>query len=148
MLENTWWINIVPGIVLNFIASRFFWLQSLCRDPHNSGKQCYLFKQRGWCWNVFPLKKTTLSAVRLAHPFHRIITKFSGVITNDRSDVHAKGQGHSVSGKQLQFEFTEGFEMMHKPGCNVEEVPYIFPGHPSNVKVTRTEKSTIWIQFE
>ena len=25
---------------------------------------------------------------------HRIITKFSGVITNDRSDVHAKGQGH------------------------------------------------------
>ena len=24
---------------------------------------------------------------------HRIITKFSGVITNDRSDVHAKGQG-------------------------------------------------------
>ena len=25
---------------------------------------------------------------------HRILTKFSGVITNDRSDVHAKGQGH------------------------------------------------------
>ena len=25
---------------------------------------------------------------------HRIITQFSGVITNDRSDVHAKGQGH------------------------------------------------------
>ena len=25
---------------------------------------------------------------------HRIIMKFSGVITNDRSDVHAKGQGH------------------------------------------------------
>ena len=24
---------------------------------------------------------------------HRIIVKFSGVITNDRSDVHAKGQG-------------------------------------------------------
>ena len=26
---------------------------------------------------------------------HLIITKFSGVITNDRSDVHAKGQGQS-----------------------------------------------------
>ena len=25
---------------------------------------------------------------------HHIITKFSEVITNDRSDVHAKGQGH------------------------------------------------------
>ena len=24
---------------------------------------------------------------------HRIIMKFSGVITNDKSDVHAKGQG-------------------------------------------------------
>ena len=24
---------------------------------------------------------------------HRIIAKFSGVITNDKSDVHAKGQG-------------------------------------------------------
>ena len=24
---------------------------------------------------------------------HRIATKFSGVITNDKSDVHAKGQG-------------------------------------------------------
>ena len=26
---------------------------------------------------------------------HRIIMKFSGVITNDRSDVHAKGQGQT-----------------------------------------------------
>ena len=35
-------------------------------------------------------------SVCLSHLFgyHRIITKFSGVITNDRSDVHAKGQGH------------------------------------------------------
>ena len=28
---------------------------------------------------------------------HRIIMNFSGVITNDRSDVHAKGQGHRSS---------------------------------------------------
>ena len=32
----------------------------------------------------------------------------------------------SVSGQQLQFEFTVGFEMMHKAWCNVEEVPYNF----------------------
>ena len=32
----------------------------------------------------------------------------------------------SVSGQQLQFEFIEGFEMMHKAWCNVEEVPYNF----------------------
>ena len=30
---------------------------------------------------------------------HRIITKFSGVITNDRSDIHAKGQGQRSNGK-------------------------------------------------
>ena len=33
----------------------------------------------------------------------------------------------SVSGLSLQFEFTEGFEMMHKAWCSIEEeVPYYF----------------------
>ena len=114
--------------------------------------------------------------------------KFSGVITNDRSDVHAKGQGQrskvkvtevntqlsrfrtvtpvwihiwwwnyaqslmlgallffkvirqilrshgsknhriwlklGVSGLWLQFEFTNGYEMMHKAWSSIEQVPY------------------------
>ena len=32
-------------------------------------------------------------------PHHRIIMKFSGVITNDRRDVHAKGQGQRLKVK-------------------------------------------------
>ena len=119
--------------------------------------------------------------------------KFSGVITNDKSDVHAKGQGQrskvkvtkvntqlnrfrtvtpvwihiwwwndayslmmlrrgallflkvirqisrshgsknrriwprlGVSGLLLQFEFTNGYEMMHKARNSIEEVPYCF----------------------
>ena len=32
----------------------------------------------------------------------------------------------SVSGLQLQFEFTNGFEMIHKAWCSTEEVPYCF----------------------
>ena len=55
---------------------------------------------------------------------HHIIMKFSGVITSDQSDVHAKGQGQRsrsqrsqpnliVSGMCLQFEFTYDDEMMH-----------------------------------
>ena len=32
----------------------------------------------------------------------------------------------SVSGLQRQFEFTNGFEMMHKAWCSTEEVPYCF----------------------
>ena len=124
---------------------------------------------------------------------HLFIMKFSGVITSDRSDVHAKGQGQrskvkvtevttqlnlfrtvtpvwihiwwwvdayslmmlrrgallffkvirqisrshgsknrqiwprlGVSGLKLQFEFTNGYEMMHKAGSSIEEVPYCF----------------------
>ena len=124
---------------------------------------------------------------------HRIIMKFSGVITMVRSNVHAKGQGqrskvkvtevntllsrfrtltpvwihiwqwnhahswkqhrrgallffkvirqisrsHSsknrriwprlgVSGLQLQFEYTNGYEMMGKAWSSVKEVPYCF----------------------
>ena len=68
---------------------------------------------------------------------HHIIMKFSGVITNDRSDVHAKGQGRRSKVKvtevntqlsrfrsELQFEFTYDDEMMHR--CCLKEVPYCF----------------------
>ena len=65
------------------------------------------------------------------------IMKFSGVITNDKSDVHAKGQGQrsrsqrstpnlTVSGLLLQFEFTYDDEMMHIAWWCLEEVPYCF----------------------
>ena len=68
---------------------------------------------------------------------HRIIMKFLGVITSDRSDVHAKGQGQmsrsqrskpnlAVFRPQVQFEFTYGNEMMHKACWRLEEVPYCF----------------------
>ena len=124
---------------------------------------------------------------------HRIIMKCSGVITNDRSDVHAKDQGQRskvkvtevntklrrfrtvtpvwihirwwndaqslmllrrgallffnvirqisrshdskncriwpklcVSGLLRLFEFTNGYEMMHKTWSSIEEVPYCF----------------------
>ena len=33
-----------------------------------------------------------------------------------------------VSELLLQFEFTAGFEMMHKAWCSIEEVPYYFSG--------------------
>ena len=66
---------------------------------------------------------------------HHIIMKFSGVITMDRSDVHAKVQGQrsrsqrskpnlAVSGPQ--FEFTYGNEIMHTAWSSIEEVPYRF----------------------
>ena len=50
-------------------------------------------------WMVFSVRLSVCLSVCLSVTsfwlcsHHRIITKFSGVITNDRSDVHAKGQG-------------------------------------------------------
>ena len=54
----------------------------------------------------------------------------------------------SVSGQQLQFEFTEGFEKMHKALCNVEKVPYNFSRSSIKFQGHMAEKSMIWIQFE
>ena len=51
----------------------------------------------------------------------------------------------SVSTLQLQFEFTDGYEMMHKAWSSLEKVPYYFQGHPSNFKVTRDKKLSIVI---
>ena len=51
-------------------------------------------------WTPLSVCRTVRPSVCLSvTPFslcscHRIITKFSGVITNDRSNVHAKGYGH------------------------------------------------------
>ena len=57
-------------------------------------KQLYEWFSPSVCLSVCPS-----AGLSVRHPFwlcshHRIITKFSGVITIDRSDVHAKGQGH------------------------------------------------------
>ena len=150
-------------------------------------------------WMVFSVRLSVCLSVCLSvTPFwlcshHRIIMKFSRVITNDKSDVHAKGQGQrskvkvtevntqlnrfptvtpvwihiwwwndayslmmlrrgallflkvilqisrshgskkrqiwprlGVSGLQLLFEFTNGYEIMHKAWSSIEEVPYCF----------------------
>ena len=78
---------------------------------------------------------------------HRIIMKFSGVITNDQSKVHAKGQGQrskvkvtEVTTQLYRFRtvtpITYDDKMMHIAWCCWEEVPYFisrssvkFQGH-------------------
>ena len=50
-----------------------------------------------------------------------------------------------VSGLQLQFEFTNGYEMLHKAWSSIEEVPYCF--WRSSVKFqghTALKKRRIW----
>ena len=51
-----------------------------------------------------------------------------------------------VSGLYLQFEFTNGYEMMHKAWSSKEEVPYCFSRSSVNCKVTRLKKLSILTQ--
>ena len=46
----------------------------------------------------------------------------------------------SVSRLQLQYEFTHGFEMMHKAWCSIEEVPYCFPRSSIKFQCHRAQK--------
>ena len=142
------------------------------------------------CLSVCPSVRLSVTPFLLCS-HHPITMKFSGVITSDKSDVHAKGQGQrskvkveevktqlsrfrtvtpvwihicwrndaqslmllrrgavlffkvirqvsrshgykncwfwpklGVSGLLLQFEFNDGYEMIHKAWSNIEEVPY------------------------
>ena len=52
-----------------------------------------------------------------------------------------------VSGLYLHFEFTDGYEMMHKAWNNIKKLPYCFRGHPSNFKVTQDKKLQILTQM-
>ena len=60
---------------------------------------CFFSCDQAALWMVFSVCLSVCPSVCLSvTPFwlcshHRIIMKFSGVITNDKSDVHAKGQG-------------------------------------------------------
>ena len=51
----------------------------------------------------------------------------------------------SVSGLFIQFEFTDGFEIIPNAWYSIEQVPYFLRGHPLDMKVIRAEISTIWI---
>ena len=50
------------------------------------------------CLSVCPSVRPSVTPFWLCSP-HRIIMKFSGVITNDKSKVHAKGQGQRLKVK-------------------------------------------------
>ena len=83
---------------------------------------------------------------------------FLGVITNDRSDVRAKGQGQrsrsqrstpnlAVSRLLFQFEFTYDDEMMHRAWCCLGEVPYCFLRSSVKFQGRTANKSSILTQI-
>ena len=45
------------------------------------------------------------------------------------------------------FEFTDGYEMIHKAWSSIEEVPYCYQGRLPNAKVTRTTNRRLWLEL-
>ena len=110
--------------------------------------------------------RTLLSVCPSVTPFwqcscHCIILKFSGVITIDRRDVHAKGQGQRSKVKVTEVKT----QLQPFPDCNSslnshmvmkwctkldvieERCPIVFQGHLSNFKVTQLKKLLILTQI-
>ena len=90
--------------------------------------------------------------------YHRIIRTFSGVITNNRSDVHTKGQGERSKVKVTEvntqisrfrtitpvwFHIWWWNEMMHRAWCCLGEVPYCFSRSSIRFQGHTDKKSSI-----
>ena len=81
-------------------------------------------------WMVFSVRLSVTPFWLCSH--HRILMKFSGVINNGQSEVHANGQGPKSKVKdtkvktQLNRFRTVTPVIMHKAWCCLEEVSYCF----------------------
>ena len=106
---------------------------------HRRGALLFLAATKQLYECYFPSARLSVTPFSLcSHNY--IIMKFSGVITNDLSDVHAKGKGQrskvtvTVVTTQLNsfrtvtpvFKFTYDDEMIHIAWCCLREVPYCF----------------------
>ena len=74
---------------------------------------------------------------RCALLFFKVIPQFFQVTRKKNRRFWPK---LGVSGLELQFEFTNDYEMMHKAWSSIWEFPIDFQGHPSNFKVTLVKK--------
>ena len=82
-----------------------------------------------WC--------TTLCGIeQVLYCFSKSSIKFQG---HTGQKNHQFWSQLSVCGLQLKFDFTDGFEMMHKAWWCIQEVPYCFRGHPSDFTTTQAE---------
>ena len=98
---------------------------------------------------------------------HRFIIKLSRIIATDRSDVHAKGQGHrsrsNINVTKVKSNFVPiwafpdcysslnsqmGTKWCIKLAVAQKRCLIVFRDHPPNFKVTRAEKPIILTQIE
>ena len=73
--------------------------------------------------------------------FSRSSVKFQGHTTLNLTQIGRFRTATPV------WEFTDGYEMLHKAWNSKRKVPYGFQGHPSNFKVTRDKTSLILTQI-
>ena len=90
---HMWCIKVQIEFKFNFGHGNISFLVHIFCLSLAATKQLYEWFSLSICPSVRPSVCLSVTPFWLCSP-HRIITKFSGVITNDRSDVHANGQGH------------------------------------------------------
>ena len=108
-----------------------FWRSSIEFQGHTAKKivDC----DQNWAFPDCNFSLNSLKAViwcrRLEH--RRGALLFSKVIPQISSSHRTQNSRFwpelSISWLWLQFQFTDGFEMMHKAWCSIEEAPYCFP---------------------
>ena len=113
------------------------------------------------CLSVRPSVLLSVTPLSLCS-HHRIIIKFSGVITIDRSDLHANDQGQRSSSQRSETNFATNWAFpdhnyslnlqMATKLCTKLEIAkkrrhVVFEGHPPNFKVTQYKKPPLLSQM-
>ena len=96
---NVWHMGEAPEIYISFGNTKLCVVSYACAQIVNmhmhllaATKQLYKWYFPSVCPSVCPSVRLSVTPFWLCS-HHRIIMKFSGVITNDQRKVHAKGQG-------------------------------------------------------
>ena len=124
------------------------------------------YMQNVYPFSKFPVSPSVCPSARPSYLFtlwlcshHRIIMKFSGVITIDGSIVHAKDQGQrsKVKVTEVKTQFSRNcnsslnshmvMKWCTKLDVASERWPIVFQGLPSNFKLTRLENRRFWPKF-
>ena len=77
------------------------------------------------CTNCYEMLHKAWISIEVALLFFKVIRQIS---RSHGSKNHRIWPKLAVSGLQLQFEFTNGYEMMHKAWSSIKEMPYCFWG--------------------
>ena len=132
VLIHIWWWNDTYSLILYRRCALLFFKVIRQISRSHGAKNHQFFMQIGCFRNVTPVwihqwlrnaAQSLKSHRRGALLFLKVIRHISRSHGSKNCQIWPR---LGVSGLQLQFEFTNGYEMMHKAWSSIEEVPYCF----------------------